>query len=262
MAVYLLEETYELVDAIESDNPEAVCEELGDVLFHVLFMARMYEERGAFDLERTAERITAKMIRRHPHVFGTESADSAESVKRRWREIKRAEKGRADESVLASIPPNSPALMRAYRISERAAGTGFDWDDTGGVVQKAEEEWREFKSELKAAGEHSAGGRKGPSPNLALEFGDILFTLVNVARFAGIHPETALAGSTHKFEQRFRHMEKTAAEAGRPFETLAQPEMQRLWEAAKKSLDAPEDDDEAGPSTCESLSAGGPAKPH
>ena len=239
MAVYLLEETYELLDAIESGDAAAVCEELGDVLFHVLFMSRMYEERAEFDLNRVAEGIIAKMIRRHPHVFGNESVDSAEAVKLQWREIKRGEKNHiAENSLLASIPPKSPALMRAYRISERAAGIGFDWNDVGDVIQKTEEEWHEFKSEVKAAAQSHSGDGKVRSRNMALELGDILFTLVNVARFLGIHPETALAGSTHKFEQRFRYMERSAREAGRPLESLNQAEMQGLWETAKKALDA------------------------
>ncbi len=235
MAVYLVEETYELLEAIESDDPPAVCEELGDVLFHVLFMARMYEETARFDLERVAAGITAKMIRRHPHVFGSDSVDSAEEVKRKWRAIKRDEKRLAPgASLLDSVPANAPALMRAYRISERAAGIGFDWSDVNGVVDKVAEEWREFTSELDAA---EGAVDRG---NLALELGDILFTLVNVARFLGIHPETALAASTRKFEKRFRHMETAAGRTGRSLDTLSQAEMQRLWEDAKQALDPPE----------------------
>jgi tetrapyrrole methylase family protein/MazG family protein len=240
MAAYLVEETYELVDAIESDRPEAVCEELGDVLFHILFLTRLYEESGNFDLNAVAACITEKMIRRHPHVFGGGSVADAEEVKLQWRRIKNDEKKSQDPaSLLDSIPPKSPALMRAYRISERAAGAGFDWDDVGGVADKVEEEWGEFKAEIEPPAGERPTKASAAQNRIALEFGDILFTLVNVARFVGIHPETALAASTRKFEMRFRLMEQVAAESGRRFESLSMDEMQALWQTAKTQLDPP-----------------------
>lgn len=239
MAVYLIEETYELVDAIESGNAEDICEELGDVLFHILFLTRMFEESGDFDIETVAERITEKMVRRHPHVFGSESVESVDEVKLKWRDIKKREKKPVRRtSLLDSIPPKSPALMRAYRISERAAGAGFDWDDLEGVAGKVEEEWGEFQTEMHLLEKNTSNGGGRSLKNISLEFGDILFTLVNVARFVGIHPETALAGSTHKFEMRFRHMEDAAAMEGRPLDTLSINDMQRLWEKAKQDLDS------------------------
>ena len=242
MALYLIEETYELVDAIVSARPEAVCEELGDVLFHVMFMAHLFEESGDFDIETAAERITEKMIRRHPHVFGKDAVAGAEEVKQRWREIKKREKGRQRPvSVLDSIPAKSPALIRAYRISERAAGTGFDWQNVGQVTEKVEEEWDEFKAEVAPIAAQRFQSAVDPRDRVALEFGDILFTLVNVARFLGIHPETALAASTHKFEDRFRHMEQAAAASGRSLETLSFEEMHQLWQQAKEQLEPPPD---------------------
>jgi len=226
MAVYLLEEVYELVDAIESGKPDDICEELGDVLFHIFFVAKLFEEKGSFDAGDVAGLITEKMIRRHPHVFGSENAENAGEVRKRWHTIKMNEKGRLKNvSVLDSIPGGLPALMRAYRISERAARTGFDWDNIEGVMRKTEEEWSEFQCALKE--KNKAG--------ISVEFGDILFTLVNVARFAAIHPETALKDSIKKFESRFRQMEKSLAESGRNIESVSRNELDELWENVKKA---------------------------
>lgn len=229
MAVYLVEEVHELLDAIESGDSEGVCEELGDVLFQVLFIACLFNEQKKFTLDDVAEKNRQKMIRRHPHVFGNETAHTPDQVKQRWREIKKGENGAGNQSILDSIPGSLPALFRAYRISERAAGQGFDWEDIDGVMAKTEEEWAEFKQEL-GVGARSEKGKK----RLALEFGDILFTLVNVARFAGIHPETALSGSTKKFERRFRYMEEKLSEKGLAPVTAPRHELERLWEAAKR----------------------------
>lgn len=227
MSIYLIEEVYELVDVIESGSPDEVCEELGDVLFHILFIARLFKEAGHFDIEDVACVNTEKMIRRHPHVFGKDKVVSAEEVRKRWHKIKMKEKNHVRKaSVLDSVPAKLPALMRAYRISERAARTGFDWNDISGVMQKAEEEWYELKSELTEKNQDAA----------ALEFGDVLFTLVNVARFAHIHPETALVDSVKKFEKRFRYMENVISESGRNIESASADEMNALWEEAKKKV--------------------------
>ena len=232
MSVYLLEEIYELVDAIESGNPDDVCEELGDVLFQIFFIARLFQEMGHFDIEDVVRLNTEKMIRRHPHVFGDERVESAHEVKKLWHDIKIKEKNHSQKkSILDSVPVKLPALMRAYRISDRAAGTGFDWDDISGVMKKVEEEWSEFKTELMRKNQ---AGKNHDS--LAMEFGDILFTLVNVARFAYIHPETALTASVKKFEKRFKHMEKAVSEDGKSIESLSKDEMNILWEEAKRRL--------------------------
>jgi len=233
MAIYLTEEVYELMEAVESGNPKAICEELGDVLFQIVFLARLFQEKGDFDIRDIAQGITEKMIHRHPHVFGNDTVNSAEEVKVRWRQIKQQETHHVQQnSVLDSVPGKMPALMRAYRISERAAGIGFEWDDISGVMQKAEEEWFELKAEL-AEKDRTEKNKE----RIAMEFGDVLFTLVNVARFAKIHPETALTAAIGKFEKRFKHMEKAAAEIGTNIEAFSQAEMEILWEKAKKELE-------------------------
>lgn len=234
IANYLIEEIFELVEAIESGNHDDVCDELGDVLFHILFLASLFRGMGVFDIKDIVNLNTEKMIRRHPHVFSSDKVDSTDEVRARWHEIKMQEKSHGPEgSILDSIPKRLPALMRAYRISERAAQTGFDWSDISGVMQKVEEEWSELQAALK-------GENQDPKDQdiLALEFGDVLFTLVNVARFANIHPETALRSSTKKFEKRFKHMEKVIAKSRRNIESLSREEMDILWEEAKKNLDS------------------------
>ncbi|MEE4359806.1 MAG: nucleoside triphosphate pyrophosphohydrolase [Desulfococcaceae bacterium] len=234
MALYLREEVYELADAIETGDPSLICEELGDVLFQLLFIAKLFEEKGLFDIETAAGKIEEKMIRRHPHVFGDSRVENAEDVRNRWQQIKKEEKNNLSaKSILDSVPPKLPALMRAYRISERAARTGFDWDNIAGVMEKTEEEWKEFREELGKNGD--TGPDSEQNKKTALEFGDILFTLVNVARFARIHPETALAGATRKFEQRFKYMEAKAAEKGISIDDVPRPEKERLWDAAKNT---------------------------
>lgn len=232
MALYLIEEAHELLAAIDDDDPDGVREELGDVLFQIVFIARMYQEKGRFDLDAAARTSREKMVRRHPHVFGEESAEDAEAVRRRWHTIKMAEKGgQAPESVLDSVPRSLPAFMRAYRVAERAARTGFDWEDLAGVMEKVEEEWAELKVALADA---EASGDETRREMVAMEFGDLLFTLANVARFAKIHPETALAGATRKFELRFRHMEAAVARREKKLEELTPAEFDDLWETAKR----------------------------
>lgn len=229
MAVYLIEEMYELTDAISSDNPEGICEELGDVLFHLLFIVSLFQEQNKFGLADVLDRISKKMTRRHPHVFGDKQIKDAEDVKRQWHKIKQKEKKEKQEtSVLDSIPISLPALMRSYRISERAARMDFDWNDIRSVMKKAQEEWHEFKSEITV----SPDG-KPYNPEAAMEFGDLLFTLVNVARFAGIHPETALSEATRKFEKRFKYMERTCARDGKSFESVPREQKEHLWNMAK-----------------------------
>lgn len=229
MSLHLMEEMYELVDAVEKGVPDDVCEELGDVLFHIFFIARLFEESGSFNIEDVAAGNVQKMTHRHPHVFGSTPLESAEEVKRQWHAIKTAEKKPdSDGSLLDSLPTKLPALMRAYQISERVAKAGFDWNDMQGVLTKVEEEFSELKSAIRA--DDGAGLNQR---NVALEFGDLLFTLVNVARFAHIHPETALADATKKFEARFRELEKQMAAAGKSLASLSQKEMDLFWEKAK-----------------------------
>jgi len=232
MALYLKEEMYELFEAIESGSPEEICEELGDVLFQVLFIARIYQEMGCFSIRDVARLNCEKMISRHPHVFAGDKVDSVEQIKQRWHEIKRTEKNHAaHRSVLDSIPSGLPPLMRAYRVSERAARTGFDWDDMPEVLHQAENEWDEFKDELKQS------GPEGPDEGrIAMEFGDVLFTLTNVARFAGIHPETALIDSINKFEKRFRYMEEKILNSGKTLESVSRTDKEALWKKTKAAV--------------------------
>ena len=230
---YLLEETYELMDAVESGNPEEICGELGDVLFHIFFLISLFREMGHFDIKDVVDLNIEKMIHRHPHVFDNDIVDSADEVRKRWYKIKMEEKDLSTEtSILDSIPSNLPALMRAYRISDRAARTGFDWEDISGVMKKVEEEWSELTTALKKQKQSPEDHKR-----VALEFGDVLFTLVNVARFANIHPETALRDSTKKFERRFRYMEKRISNGQKDIQSVSQEEKDVLWEQAKDSID-------------------------
>lgn len=229
LSVYLIEEIYELVDAIASDDTKAILEELGDVLFQVFFTAYIYEQDHRFSFPQVLQKIIGKMIHRHPHVFGSEKVETTGEVKKQWQRIKQEEKGK-QHSLLDSIPAGMPALMRAYRISERAAGTGFDWDTLSGVMHQVEQEWAEFSAEVKDA----PTGEKAKA-KATMEFGDVLFTMVNAARLAGIHPETALSRSTQKFIKRFKYMEARAAGSHMRLESMPRDEMERLWQAAKES---------------------------
>ena len=229
MAVYLAEETFELIEAIENGDTAAACEELGDVLFQLLFILRLYDAGGFFDLDAVVARVTAKMVRRHPHVFGDAAADTESQVRRQWQAIKKTEKASGrQKSILDSIPSGLPALLRAYRVSERAAQAGFDWSDLSGVMEKFSEESAEFNQEL--ARQNTP---EGSPQKLAMEFGDILFTLANVARFAGFHPETALTGSINKFMRRFKQMESLLQAKGLDMGSVSPARLDEFWELAK-----------------------------
>jgi MazG family protein len=233
MAVYLVEEVFELVDAIEAKEDRLVCEEAGDVLFQLLFIIELHREQNRFSLQEVVDRIHQKMVRRHPHVFGAKTVDSSEAVRQQWHEIKKREKGpNPAGSVLDGIPAGMPALHRAYRVSERAARTGFDWPDMSGVMASTMEEWDEFCEEWRRREKSDAD----PDDGLDMEFGDLLFTLANVARFGRFHPENALAKATRKFEARFRQMESALRRAGREIDTVSFDEMQAAWRKAKSAV--------------------------
>ena len=226
---HLQEESYELREAIDNDDPAAVREELGDVLFHLFFLAQLYAEQDHFDITDVMTAVSAKMIRRHPHVFGTAQADTPERVHAQWQRIKRAENAaKGITSALDGVPGHMPALMRAYQISQRAVAVGFEWDDLSGVMDQVEAEWRELKQEL-GPDETDDGARQ----RQMMEFGDLLFTLVNVARFVRFHPETALNAATRKFERRFRRMEAMAARQGQQLDDLPRQTLEDLWKAVK-----------------------------
>lgn len=227
VSVYLIEEVFELADAIQAGDPEQIREELGDVLFHIVFIARMFQERGEFDLSDVAQTITEKMIRRHPHVFGEENVNSSEEVVENWHKIKLSEKKfTPQQSTLDSVPVQLPALIRAYRISERAANSGFDWAEVDKALENVEQELSGLKTIL----------NKQNSAHLTQNFGDLLFILVNIARLAKIHPETALAGSNKRFELRFRKMEDMVSESEGDFENMSGREKALIWEKVKKII--------------------------
>lgn len=226
LTVYLIEEMYELVEAVHAGKTQEVLEELGDVLFQVLFIAYMYGQEERFSLEQVFSHIIKKMIHRHPHVFGSRKVDNSDQVKKQWRMIKQQEKG-TENALLSSVPSGMPALMRAYRISERVAGTGFDWDTLEGVMAQAEGEWNEFRAEV------DQPGHRQSKEKIEMELGDVLFSLVNVARLAGIHPENALSKSTAKFINRFNQMETAAAAQDRKLEEMSKEALESLWREAK-----------------------------
>jgi tetrapyrrole methylase family protein/MazG family protein len=224
MLIYLIEEIYELVDAIESENPDEICEELGDVLFHLFFMARMFQENGHFSIQDVARVNTHKMIRRHPHVFGSQKVDGSDDVVQNWQKIKMSEKNNAKRnSIIDTIPAKLPALMRAYMMTDRTSKAGFDCNTSSELVTKLEKKLAELKLTLSGT-EHE---------RLDRQLGDFLFTLVNFARCTGIHPETALSGSMKQFEKRFKRVEKQIADSGRKLEDVSQTEKDQIWAKTK-----------------------------
>ncbi|MDL2275549.1 nucleoside triphosphate pyrophosphohydrolase [Desulfosarcina sp. OttesenSCG-928-G10] len=228
---HLVEEAHELLDAILSTDMPAICEETGDVLFQIFFILHLFQAQGDFDLSAVVDANLEKMIRRHPHVFGDVSADTPEAVLENWRKIKKTEHPDATRSVLDGIPRSLSALMRAALVSERAAATGFDWLDLKSVMATAGEEWREFSDAI------DASGRVISADAAEDELGDVLFTLVNVARFSRVHPEMALSRSIQKFEARFRWMEDRCRNDGTDFSSLDFVEMHRLWDQAKAAVE-------------------------
>jgi tetrapyrrole methylase family protein/MazG family protein len=222
---YLLEETYETIDAIEHDNMAELCEELGDVLLQVVFHAKIASERGDFDVTDVADGVSRKMILRHPHIFGDVSADTPEQVVSNWEAIKKREKGQETEAgMMKRVPGALPALLKSMKVQGKAARVGFDWNDVWGAYAKLEEEVRELKEAIE---------RDAREEKLADEFGDVLFAAVNVARFIKVHPEFALKGTVEKFIRRFEHVERRAMEAGRSLETMTLEEMDAFWNEAK-----------------------------
>jgi tetrapyrrole methylase family protein/MazG family protein len=221
MLVYLIEELYELADAIETENPDDICEELGDVLFHIFFMARMFHEMGHFSIHDVAAGITEKMIRRHPHVFGTTTIDDADDIVQNWHKIKLSEKtNAAKDSILDSIPSKLPPLLRAYLLLERTARAGFDWNSMLEKRGKSEKALSKLQLALSGAEQNMADR----------EVGDLLFMLVKFAQRVNIHPETALAGSLKRFEMRFKRFEKRILESGRDMEDIPDAEKREMWE--------------------------------
>jgi len=226
---YLLEESYEVMDAIDRRDWEGLREELGDLLLQPVFFAEMAEEQGLFSITDSLDAINGKLIRRHPHVFGDVHAETPEDVKVRWDEIKqqeRAEKGHAAaKSVLDGVPRNLPALVEAEKIGAKAAGVGFEWPTIDGVLEKIQEEAREV-AEARVEGSREA---------VEHELGDLLFTVVNLARFLKVDPEQALRKSSGRFRQRFGYVERSVAESRKSFAETPLEELEEFWQAGKRT---------------------------
>jgi tetrapyrrole methylase family protein/MazG family protein len=227
----LIEEAYEVLDALDSTNPAELREELGDLLFQVIFHAQIAREKGEFQLADIIDRLHEKMVRRHPHVFGDANLRTSQEVLQNWEDIKAAEKGvqssadpNSEKSLLDGIPSRLPVLQRAYQMTAKASRVGFDWPRLEDILAKLEEECSELQEAL----------APGDTDKLAGEVGDLLFVAVNVARFLGIDPETALARSNRKFDRRFRHIESSIKRQGRELKDATLAEMDLLWEEAKK----------------------------
>lgn len=222
---FIIEEAYEVVDAISRKNREDLIEELGDLLLQIVFHSRIGEERGKFDIGDVIEGICEKMIRRHPHIFGDVAVEGTDEVLKNWEEIKREEKDMKSEAEsMMNLPKALPALMKAFKVQEKAARVGFDWDDISGAIDKVYEELDELKEVYNA----------GNSDKIREEMGDLLFACVNVARFLEVEPELALNDAVKKFINRFNFVEATAAEFDKNLRDMSLQEMEELWQQSKK----------------------------
>lgn len=256
-----IEETYELASAISQHDMKEISKELGDVLLHIVFYAKMGDEKGEFDIADVCNRLCDKLIFRHPHVYGVEKSAqygnlnipnakdmTPEEVTKLWELVKQQEKD-GNKTILSGVPDALPALVKAYRVQEKAANAGFDWDVREQVWDKCKEELREFEAELKASAEANASaaagtaansegtkpaGNKGVSLEAEAEFGDILFSLVNVARLYKIRPDNALEHTNRKFINRFTYLEKKAKEQGRLLTEMTLDEMEAIWQESKQ----------------------------
>ena len=219
-----IEETYELADAITDHNMEGIKEELGDLLLHVVFYSKLGEEEGAFDFGDVADALCDKLLYRHPHVYGDIHANTPDQVKENWEALKLRKKNRRS-GTLGGVPRSLPAMVKAYRMGEKAAGAGFDWEQKEDVWDKVREELGEVEAEMKS----------GSKTDLEGEFGDLLFALVNACRLYGVDPESALERTNKKFIQRFNYMEERAAAKGHTFHEMSLGAMEELWQEAKRN---------------------------
>ena len=214
-----IEETYELADAILHEDWKGIGEELGDLMLHIVFYARLGKEKGAFDIASVINHECEKLIRRHPHIYGTTQVNGEEDVKRNWESIKMSE---GKKSVLSGVPDSLPAMIKAFRMQDKTRQVGFEWENSQQVWDKVEEELGEFKEALDL---------KKPKEALEDEFGDILFSLINFARYQGIDPETSLERVNQKFKRRFEYIE---SKSPKPLKEMTLDEMDALWDEAKK----------------------------
>ena len=218
-----IEEVYELCDALMKNDKKNICKELGDVLLHVVFYAKIGSETGDFDIKDVCDRLCDKLIFRHPHVFGEVKADTAEQVSENWEQIKLKEKD-GNKSVLSGVPEALPSLIKAYRIQDKARNVGFDWEDRTQVWDKVKEEISEFESEVATMEKEKAEA----------EFGDVMFSLINAARLYKINPDNALEHTNQKFIRRFNYLEEHTLKAGRKLTDMSLEEMDAIWEEAKR----------------------------
>ncbi|WP_372937316.1 nucleoside triphosphate pyrophosphohydrolase [Seonamhaeicola sp.] len=216
-----IEETYELGDAILDNNLEEVKKELGDVLLHIVFYSKIGSETNDFDIADVCNQICEKLISRHPHIYGDVDVENEDDVKRNWENLKLKE---GNKSVLQGVPKSLPALVKANRIQEKVAGVGFDWEKPEQVWEKVQEELQEFQQEIKL----------GNKDAMESEFGDVMFSMVNYARFLNINPENALERTNKKFSKRFQYLEEKAKSLNKPLKDMTLAEMDVFWEEAKK----------------------------
>ena len=216
-----IEETYELADAIIENDMDGIRKELGDILLHIVFYAKIASETGAFTLTDVIDGICDKLVFRHPHVFGDVSVNDAEDVKTNWENLKIKE---GNKSVLAGVPKSLPAVVKAHRVQDKARAVGFDWNEREQVWDKIEEELGELTVEIS----------RMDAERMEAEFGDLLFSMVNAARLYGIDPEAALERTNRKFIRRFNYLEQQTIKSGRPLTSMTLDEMNAIWEEAKK----------------------------
>ena len=217
-----IEETYELCEALMRNDVKDICKELGDVLLHVAFYAKIADEKGQFDMKDVCDRLSEKLIYRHPHVFGDAVAETAGQVVENWEQLKMKEKG-GNKMVLSGVPKSLPTLIKAYRIQDKARAVGFDWEEREQVWDKVKEEISEFEAALDHLDKAEAEA----------EFGDVLFSLVNAARLYHINPDNALEHTNQKFIRRFNYLEEHTIKQGRNLKEMSLEEMDKLWEEAK-----------------------------
>lgn len=218
-----IEEVYELCDALVKNDQKNICKELGDVLLHIVFYAKIGSEAGTFDIKDVCDKLCEKLIFRHPHVFGEVKANTAEQVSESWEQIKMKEKD-GNKSVLSGVPDALPSLIKAYRIQDKARNVGFDWEDREQVWEKVKEEISEFESEVATMDKEKAEA----------EFGDVMFSLINAARLYKINPDNALEHTNQKFIRRFNYLEEHTIKQGRNLTDMALEEMDAIWGEAKK----------------------------
>jgi MazG family protein len=245
LRTFLIEETYEVLDALESGDSKKFAGELGDLLLQIIFHALLAQEAGRFQIPDVIESVHSKMVRRHPHVFGNVKADTSAEVLKNWEKLKAEERrgeiteaktNGAGSSILAGVPRTLPALLEAHQLTRRAANIGFDWENIAGILEKLQEETQELRGALSDECAVAGGKSAAVSParaDIEEEVGDLLFVAVNVACFLGVDPEVALKSANRKFKRRFQWMEQQAARQGRRFANVPREQMEELWNASK-----------------------------